>query len=360
MDRNEAIRKLEELSALLGELHVANYFLGGSGVQAAGAKSQMVCARAHTIPSIPDALDHLPNIPRLEKSPYAKDEQAVQKFRKMMRICLIAAAVGLVGSLLKIGFLFPLIGLGFTAALVCWVLKHMAEKQYKRDKQGYDVKVAKLDMEMTAFRNALAVYEQQRAAGLEALEAKVARFSTYYDEWKEIEREYMEEKNSFLQKRETLEQQIAAYDFVPAQYHHLVNEIIDLLRSGRADDYKEALNLAIAEEREEQERQARLAEEARRTALEEQRAAAERRHYREMEAQQRAHNEKMERQAAQAEHDRQVAAKKAESDARKAAFQQHADLKNAAFRRCNSCANAGHCNIKFRDAAINCAAFRPR
>ena len=361
MDRMDAIQKLEELSSLMDEYRIADMFLGGTGISTAGAKSQEVCARAHGIPSIPDALDCLPNVPKLDQNQYLQANQAMKKYRKTIRLCLLVSAVGLVGGiLLKKAFLTGLIGPGLAIALVFWFFKHLAEKQYKRDKKAYDVKVAKYNNELTVFRSALDAYTQQRAVGIAALKEKMARFPEYQAEWNEIEREYMENKKRFMQSRDELAQQIDAYDFLPQQYRHLVQNIIDLLKSGRADDYKEALNMAIYEEREEQERAARRAEEARRIALEEQRAAAERRHQMQMEAQQRAHNEKMEKQAAQAEHDRRVAEKQAAQKAQKAAWDQQAALKQAAFRRCNSCANVGRCNIKFRDAAINCAAFRPR
>lgn len=361
MERNETIQKLEELSELMEDLRIANDFVEGGGIRLAGAKSREICVRAHAIPSIPDVFHCFPTAPKLTKQHYAKSEQAVKKFGRIARNCLIAAAAGLVLNFLTHKYIFMiLVSPGLMAAAVFWFFKYTAGKQYDREKKAYDNQQSVYESGLTVFRSALAVYAEQRAAGIAALQEQMACFPIYQAEWGEIEREYMEDKKLFMQAREDYTRRLAEYDFVPSQYYHLVDEMIDLLKSGRADDYKEALNLAIAEEREEQERQARLAEEARRTALEERRAEEERRHNQQMEAQQRAHNAQMEAQAVRAEHDRQVAAKQAERDARNAAFQQRADLKKAATHRCNSCGNNGHCNIRYSDAAINCAAFRPR
>ncbi len=361
MDKYEAIQKLEELSELMSNFHTADEFLEGGGIRLVAAQGQKICERAYAISAIPDVFHCFPTVPKLTTEHYAKSEQAVKKFGKRLRYCLIAAGACLALGVLTQKFMFySLLSPCLMVAAVFFFLKHSAEKQYDREKKAYDTQYAVYENGMTVFRSALAVYEEQRAAGIAALQEHAALYPTFQAELKEIADEYAADKKLFTEARDDFARQIATYDFVPEQYYHLVDPILALLKSGRADDYKEALNMAIREEQEEQERQERRAAEARQAALEERRAEEERRHNERMEAQQRAHNAQMEKQAAQAEHDRQVAAKQAERDARNAAFQQKADLKKAATHRCNSCANNGRCNIRYSDAAINCAAFRPR
>lgn len=79
-------------------------------------------------------------------------------------------------------------------------------------------------------------------------------------------------------------------DFVPEEYYDYVKPIITMLKSGRASDYKEALNMAIEEDRQAQAEAARREEEARRTRIMEEQAAAELRRAEEMER----HNRQME------------------------------------------------------------------
>lgn len=363
MDKQEAIKRLEELDDLMDKFNSLQPYLNGGYAKIYAGRSLEVSNTANALPSIPDVCVNLPMIPAEVSEDYLTAESTMKTNAKKSKIALIAA-----GSVFVLGMLIPGMVLTLTyvtmgcliAAVVFSSKKSKAKKVYDEGKAKFDAAEKLREKTLEAFRTALTAYDQQREKALAALADHAVRYEELREEYNAIDAEYMKKMEEAQSLSDRCVELIRTYDFVPTEYLHLVKPMIGMLKSGRADDYKEALNLAITEEREEQERQERRAAEARQAALEERRAEEERRHNQQMEAQQRAHNAQMEKQAAQAEHDRQVAAKQAERDARNAAFQQHADLKKAATHRCNSCANNGRCNIKYSDAAINCAAFRPR
>lgn len=131
--------------------------------------------------------------------------------------------------------------------------------------------------------------------------------------------------------------------------------ISSMLKTGRADTLKEAINLALDEERKDMEEAARRAEARQQEAILEQQARDNRMHNEAMaraaeeEARaQRAHNAAMERAA--------------EAQAREAAKQTAAAAQQArdAQNRCRYCANVSKCSFVAKKNAANCAAYRPR
>lgn len=149
-------------------------------------------------------------------------------------------------------------------------------------------------------------------------------------EYEQILNEYGEQKiksmDEFLEKME----EVKTYDFMPLEYAHLIRPIIVLLKSGRADDYKEALNIAIQEERR------RTAEMAR--------------HNREMEQQQ-----QMQQKMMLDEQRKQTKAMEAQQrESSRAAMEAS---KNASMR-CARCAKHDACG---RARGVpNCGAFEPK
>ena len=138
--------------------------------------------------------------------------------------------------------------------------------------------------------------------------------------------------------------------------------ISSILKTGRADSLKEAINLALDEERKDMEEAARRAEARQQEAILEQQARDNRMHNEAMaraaeeEARaQRAHNAAMERAA-------EAQARAAEAQAREAAKQTAAAAQQArdAQNRCRYCANVSKCSYVAKKNAANCAAYRPR
>lgn len=235
------------------------------------------------------------------------------------------------------------------------------------------------------------VYETERAA----YELKKCEFIEDYEKWRLVYLQHVEEENEIADKLEKdrvaavnkiHEERYApaevalnkANDFVPQAYLPVLKIIIDLLKSGRADDLKEAINLyeailfrerqlALEREKEEQrkyeEQQRRKDEERRyredmqfRQEQERQRQReektrqqdAERRHQEELKQRERLETMRQNEERQRAEAARRQA-ERAEADRRQ---QEDRDTRD----QCKKCASYGHCSMR----RPNCAAFRPR
>ena len=154
--------------------------------------------------------------------------------------------------------------------------------------------------------------------------------------------------------------EVKSYSFVPSEYYHLVRPVIVLLKSGRADSYKEALNLALEEQRQARIDEEHRQEEIRRLELLEDQQFAENlriqemeRHNRALENQQILQNKMMLDEAQKQQRDAQKAQQKAQSDA----FAAEARARNNALHRCSKCKKRSACGT---NAGIpNCGAFEP-
>ena len=139
-----------------------------------------------------------------------------------------------------------------------------------------------------------------------------------------------------------------------------------MLKTGRADTLKEAINLALEEDRKDREEAERRAEARQQEAILERQARDNRMHNEAMQraAEEearatRAHNAAMEKEArAQA----QAAAAQAREAARQTeiAQKQARDAQRAASARCAGCANNLKCSYKTKQNAGSCGAYRPR
>ena len=197
-----------------------------------------------------------------------------------------------------------------------------------------------------------------------------------YEEYNTILSELQANKEAAFDRCDNLSAQIDTHDYIPQEYYHHIPKLISLLQSGRADTYKEALNMTVEEERQDALEAARQEEEARRLAAMERQAEEERRHNQMMERQQAAHDRAMERAAnAQAEEQRRARIQ-AEKDQRRAeseafhqktiadseARKQAAKTRSAGVAKCASCANNQRCpsGIKESGAGLTCGGYRPR
>ena len=174
----------------------------------------------------------------------------------------------------------------------------------------------------------------------------------------------------------------AENDLVSEDYLPVLNVLIDLLRSGRADGLKEAINLyeeLVYRERQlqlqrEQEEQRRYEEQQRREDeerryREDMKFRQEQEYQRQREEQQRRsdeerrHREDMRAREAQ-ERSRQLAEKerirKEEYRAHMDKIEQERKQRNAGQAQCRACAHAGRCNISIHNNAPTCTGFTPR
>lgn len=236
-------------------------------------------------------------------------------------------------------------------------------------------------------------------AKCEAYEQTKAEFLKKYAAWREIYLESVAEEDEIEAKLEADRQAevakiereefdpvfndlVAINDIVTTEYLPALDTLIELIRSGRADDLKEAINLyedICYRERQlqlEREKEAQRREEA---AL---KREAEERHYQEQmefqkqqeynrqreaaeqrQAEERRHREDMQ-QRERMERDRQLQekerARKEEYNAHMNRIDEERKLSAAANAQCQACVNVAHCSMKVHNKTPNCTGFRPR
>lgn len=143
-----------------------------------------------------------------------------------------------------------------------------------------------------------AFYETQK-------EKKIRKEEELHQKCIEERKKCIEERKALAKKKETereelkkqleaVEEQLNAVTIIHPDMTYMASDIARILEMGRADTLKEAINLAIEDERKATEEMNRQAEAQRQEAILEQQAQEARRHQMEMEEAERAHNKAME------------------------------------------------------------------
>lgn len=268
--------------------------------------------------------------------------------------------------------------------------KDVENKLESEAKATYDKEVARLQQK---YDNAVALYEEECNSYISVRES----FLKNYAKWRKIYIESVSEKSEIKNKleadrqagvneikeskfRPALDALNSYNDLVTVEYLPVIDTIIDLLESGRADDLKEAINLY--EEIEYRERQLRLEKEkeAQRRYEEKMRRADAERHHREDMAQreseererrreeerrrddeERRHREDM-AQREKMERDRRYEEERQKQEQRRKDEREKAERerqeRNATSHQCNTCALCSRCSMSFRRP--NCASYKPR
>ena len=229
----------------------------------------------------------------------------------------------------------------------------------------------------------------------EAYKSVRQKFMNKYADWRSIYLESLKEEAQIEEKLEAdrveAVKKIEDEEFMPVlndldelndlittDYLPAIDTIIDLLKSNRADDLKEAINLyedIVYREKQlqlqrEQEEQRRYEEELRRQDEERRyqeeiafQREQERNRQREFEETQRREAERQKKE----ELERYTREKRAAEDARREQLKEAAkerDFKakqnQAAKAQCRACAYAGRCNMSIHNVTPNCTGFRPR
>lgn len=353
----EIIEKLECLEKLLKETTNLNEYIETVCPQEYAQKVKNHISSITELKGKPSVFDNFPTFPLDEKEVLERQEIYEKKKKTVQYAGCATAACLILFFVTNIHFLNVLSTIGIlTSAFLYWQFSDI-KKKFKEKKKEYEESVEKSAKDIDAFKNAMKVYEEEKARGIAMAYQYKNHYKKAYEEYEQILNEYGGQKiksiDAFLEKME----EVKTYDFMPLEYAHLIRPIIVLLKSGRADDYKEALNLAIQEEREEQAEAARRAEDARRTRILEEQAAEERRrteemarHNREMEQQQ-----QMQQRMMLDEQRRQTKAMEAQQrESSRAAMEAS---KNASMR-CARCAKHDACG---RARGVpNCGAFEPK
>lgn len=188
----------------------------------------------------------------------------------------------------------------------------------------------------------------------------------YVAELEKISKKYVDNLNKLHDEWLGVKAQLDSVTLIHCDLFKIASRISFALKTGRAETLKEAINLAIDDERKDVEEATRRAEAQQREEILEQQAIDNR-----------AHNEKMQRVAeenaiamrrhnAEIERTAQEQARAAQAQAAEAARQselaqrQAKEAQRAAISRCSYCVNNMKCTFQAKQNAASCAAYRPR
>lgn len=375
MENKEILEKLKNLNDLLTQYREQQDYIENGCAREAAEGIIAIQNAVAVMPGVPSVVNAMPVFP-ISDAEYKKAKEETEQSAKITMIALIATAASLLLWLFtQSGFLCFI---GVVAGFAWFILN----KNHRNDKQGltkkekaYQDSVENSKRSFEKFRKALSCYSKEVEDGITAAKSFGEFYRNKYAEYEKVLSDYDENRENAIVKFSILSVEIEEHDYISEEYHHFVPKLISLLQSGRAASYKEALNMAIEEERQDAMEAARQQEEARRLAAMERQAEEERRHNMMMERQQAAHDRAMERVAQeQAEAQRRAtiqAQKDRDRAEREARIQREEEKSNArkqanatrmaGVSKCASCANSRKCpsHVKESGAGLTCGGYRP-
>ena len=208
--------------------------------------------------------------------------------------------------------------------------------------------------------NAFRSYDKLFLSMIEEYKKKEAEEKQKYQtEITSVRKQFEQSMTELSSRKEDISNQLHDITIISDRLFADATRISNILKDGRADSLKEAINLALDEKRKENAEEQRREEALRQEIILERQARENRMHN---EAMQRAaeeearvmreHNATMERAAQAQANAAQAQAKILEQQAR--------DARAAASARCSSCANLSKCSVYTRNHSINCTSYRPR
>ena len=356
MDNVAVLNKLENLQQLLEDNRALRSYIDGGCARETVDQLDEIREKIGTIPKAPTAVSCGVSLP------LPSDYSAAAKAEKDKRRIIFFAVAAVAAVLLVIYFSSHNEALNFWCVLsifatigVGWFYK-MSNDLHKTKEKELQESRKKYAGSMESFRKAMSCYEKEVEEGRNEYIQYNLRYYQYYPDFLDTLVGYEEKVQEAEKALEEHEMRIAECDLAAPEYFHLIPKIISMLKSGRADSYKEALNMAVEEERQDEIEAARREEEARRLMALEMQAEEERRHNMMVERQQAEHNRAME----QAEQDRNKIEKdryQAEERARKEQARADSDARRNAYRQCAVCAKSSGCR---NQGVPGCGAFVPK
>lgn len=366
-DNKKVIEKLENVQALLYEWAMKKNFLEYESDVKYGEKTAEFRSTLGEL-EIPLVFSSFPVFP-IDASYCAAVMKDKQGKEKIFKITLIATIILLVLYFLTHWDFLNTIGvLGIFASAILGYFYNISKKEYNKKKSIYDKSVEKFNKTNKEFLSALEVFEEEKSNCISAAKKYAENYAIAYDKSLDAFLKKVEEDTEAENRIEQIKKELSENDVITPEFYHLIDNIISNLKSGRADDYKEALNIAIREEKEENERRIRLQQEEERNRILAMQAEEERRHNEQLERQQREHdaavlreqrrqNDAVLREQRQQSYEAQRQADRAASEARKQANA----TKQAGISKCASCANARHCpsHVKNNGSGLTCGGYVP-
>lgn len=356
-NKNEVLDRLEHLRDLVYQSSKYRDYAEEGCYKESLEKIEGIKKDLGALPNVPSVFSNMPVYPTGEK----EYEEAQKKYafarQRLMIVGIGTVVCFLFSSLLSFLTLIGIIG-GVATAVFASGYSGVANG-FKRAKTTYDQSMERYNSTMQAFRTSLSSYEEEVKAGGAAAKEYAGKCHKAYAAYNTVLTELVQGQEEANANFMETYGEFKRLNFLPDEYNHLIPNLITLLKSGRADSYKEALNLAIQEEKEEQMEAARRAEDERRTQILAEQAAEEQRHNAAME---RAEQEKVraEQARAKAEQDRAQVERdraNAEERARRDAARADSAARSNAYQNCVRCAKHDGC----RNRGIpGCGAFVPK
>lgn len=345
-----------------------------------------------------------PQIKDFEKPTNQESVNKQNKYGCFSKIALGAAGFCLLGSIVGVDDstkdTLPII-LGLVA--VCIAMFFVFRVKLKKEQEAsakleQDVRIA-YEARVEEIKAQHAEAMRQYEISYDEYQRECKAFLDEYVAWRVAYLEYVAEESEIANKLEedrvasvdrinetefmpVLQKMAEVNDLVTVEYLPAIDDLIDLLKSGRADDLKEAINLY--EEIVYRERQLQLereAEEQRRYEEECRRQDEERRHREEMrfleeQERQRQYEEERREREAERRHKEELEQREQQERARiyaekerlrREEYKQHMEQidrerkqQSAGSAQCRACINVGHCNMSIHNKTPNCTGFRPR
>ncbi|MBQ3523198.1 MAG: hypothetical protein IJA43_01925 [Clostridia bacterium] len=322
-----------------------------------------------------------PKKPRVSECPNfynGEEAEITKKYGYRRLICLIAGIISLLTMFFDGGGLLYLVIAG-----VCGYFFFNIHKKISKAKENDAVKLQEMQKE---YNEEVKKKTKQYEEALENYENKLAshnkekeKFLSEYKDWREIYIQHLEEEAEIEKKLEidtdaavakiyeekylpAVEELTSNNDLVAKEYLHVLDTIINLLKTGRADTLKEAINLHEEILYKERKLQLQIEIEEQRQYEEELRREDEERRYQEqMDFQRekelnRKHEAEQQLKLTEKHHKEQMTM--LESQAHEEKLRYEKDRQNQ--KRCVFCAHASTCRQRYYDGAYNCTGFTPK
>lgn len=246
--------------------------------------------------------------------------------------------------------------------------KEKTLSEYEQQEKDYEQRQAEFERQLSAFLDQYCEWREQYIQHID--EEKAIKERLENDRKQGVNHLYEE---SFLPAKKKLDQY---NDCLSEEYLPVIDTLIDLLRNGRADDIKEAINLYEEIQYRERQLEFQREQEARRRYEEDRKRQDEERRYGEQmsfqreQERQRQREEKQRRDDEERHHREEMSFREKQERERKqqqeaerrrqerAEFERKQAEDRDRSRQCNTCALSGRCSMSFRRS--NCASYRPR
>ncbi len=363
----EIIKKLENIRDLIKEYYSLNQYIEEGNEEEFSQAVEKIKNDLGEI-EVPSVFGNMPVFP-IDELYFASTKNDKESKEKIFKIILIATIISLVLYFITHwGFLNTVSVIGVFATAIFGYFYSTSKRQYNTKKGEYDKTVEKYKKTNDAFLQSLEFFEDEKKDCIANSKEYAERYESAYGDFVMALADNGANMSKATERLSELEEKLSNNEIIDPQYFYLIDEIISNLRTGRADDYKEAVNLAIEEEKERQEMIARREAEERQNRILAMQVEEQRRHNEAIERQNRENAERMqalerdrirmEQRAAQtAQNEVRLAQERTKRDAQ----QQANATRMAGVSKCASCANSRHCptHIKNNGSGLTCGGYTP-